>query len=98
MALLGAALLAALRASSPSSFGSPAALALVGRLPPFLPASGAGLLVSLGPAVMSFQVCINYPQCVYSTEVVCAKDFFFLGGESLHVCSLDSPITITLPI
>ena len=96
MAFLGAALLAALRASSPSSFGSPAALALVGRLLLFLPASGAGLLVSLGPAVMSFQVCINYPQCVYSTEVVCAKDF--LGGESLHVCSLDSPITITLPI
>ena len=80
-------MLAALRAGSPSSFGSLAALALVGRLLPLLSASGAGLLVSLRPAVMSFQVCINYPQCGYSTEgMVCAK---FLGGESLCVYRLD---------
>jgi hypothetical protein len=45
-------MLVALGAGSPSSLGSLAALALVGRLLPLSSASGAGLLVSLRPATM----------------------------------------------
>jgi hypothetical protein len=81
MALLGAALLAALRASSPSSFGSPAALALVGRLPPFLPASGAGLLVSLGPAVMSLIILNASILLRWSVQ----KIFFWEGSHCMCV-------------
>ncbi len=60
-------MLAAFRAGSPTSFGSLAALALVGRLLPFPSASGARLLVSLRPAIMSFQICTKYHHCGYST-------------------------------